>query len=107
MKIKIREKLQKYSGKSFQAKLFADFLKYGNYKVTPERVEVLEYILKLNRYFSADELYLQIRNDKRQISRATVYNTLRLLCMSGFIIKKSAGRNNGYKISDSRIYNIV
>lgn len=67
--------------------IFADFLRKGSYRITPERFEVLEYAFKQSQHFSADELFLAMKSEGSNISRATVYNTLELLVECGLLSK--------------------
>ncbi len=67
--------------------IFTDFLRKGSYRITPERFEVLEYAFRETHHFSADELFLAMKNDGSNISRATVYNTLELLVECGLLSK--------------------
>lgn len=67
--------------------IFTNFLKKGSYRITPERFEVLEYAYEKNEHFSADELYLTMKQNGSNVSRATVYNTLELLVSCGLLAK--------------------
>jgi Fur family ferric uptake transcriptional regulator len=69
------------------SEIFTDFLKKGSYRITPERFEVLEYAFKQTQHFSADELFLTMKSEGSNISRATVYNTLELLVACGLLSK--------------------
>lgn len=69
--------------------IFTNYLKKGPYRVTPERFEVLENAFAQNEHFSADELYLLMKNEGSNISRATVYNTLELLVTCGLLSKQN------------------
>ena len=55
---------------------FTKYLKAGNYRITPERFQVLESVLKNDGHFDADGLFLQLKSSGSKVSRATVYNTL-------------------------------
>lgn len=46
---------------------------------TPQRMAVVNYILKTTTHPSADEVLDKVRNECPTLSRATVYNTLNLL----------------------------
>lgn len=64
------------------------YLRSRGLPLTPERQAVLKQVLAAGRHFQADELYLRLARDKsRQVSRATVYRTLRLLCDCGLVRK--------------------
>jgi Fur family transcriptional regulator, ferric uptake regulator len=76
------------------AAVFNSFLRKGERRLTPERMKVLDYIFISDMNFNADDLFLTMRTEKTRISKATIYNTLRLLCESGLIIKSSKGAKN-------------
>ena len=72
------------------------FLKIGNHRITPERFEVLDYAIEREDHFSADELYLKMKNGKSNVSRATVYNSLELLVKCEMLIKRNFGDNKTF-----------
>ncbi len=75
------------------AEVFRDFLKRGKNRITPERFEVLDAALEHDGHFGADDLYVQMKNSKSGISRATVYNTLELLAQCDLLSKRNFGEN--------------
>lgn len=75
------------------AEIFRTFLKRGKYRITPERFEVLDAALDHNGHFGADDLFIQLKNLKSKISRATVYNTLELLAQCDLLSKRNFGDN--------------
>lgn len=75
---------------------FKKFLKTGKHRITPERFEVLDYVIESNDHFSADELYLKMKNGKSNVSRATVYNSLELLVKCNMLIKRNFGDNKTF-----------
>lgn len=52
---------------------------------TPQRIAVVEYVLRSNSHPSADDVLSYARKKCPTISRATVYNTLNLLVERGLI----------------------
>lgn len=70
---------------------FSNFLKKGKHRNTPERFKVLDYALEYNGHFGADDLYIQMKTKKSNISRATIYNTLELLVKCGLLAKRNFG----------------
>jgi Fur family ferric uptake transcriptional regulator len=74
--------------------LFHGFLKAGDYRITPERFQVLDAVLSSKGHFDADQLCLKMKSAGQKVSRATVYNTLDLLLESGFISKYRFGENH-------------
>lgn len=59
--------------------IFISYLKKEKHRITPERFEVLDAALEYAGHFSADALFIALKNNKSKVSRATVYNTLELL----------------------------
>lgn len=75
------------------AEIFRTFLKEGKNRITPERFEVLDAALEHDGHFGADDLFIQLKNLKSKVSRATVYNTLELLAQYDLLIKRNFGDN--------------
>lgn len=73
---------------------FEKFLKRGNYRITPERFDVLEAVITTGGHFDVDQLYLKLKSAGSKVSRATVYNTLDLLLQCGLISKYRFGENH-------------
>lgn len=73
--------------------IFREFLKRGKNRITPERFEVMDAAIEYEGHFSADELYLLMKNNKSVVSRATVYNTLELLTQCGLVTLRNFGDN--------------
>lgn len=60
-----------------------DFLISNGHKVTSERLTILETIYGMDNHFDAVELHHQMRNQKHNISLATIYNNLSLYVEAG------------------------
>ncbi|NUN07606.1 MAG: transcriptional repressor [Ignavibacteriaceae bacterium] len=73
--------------------IFREFLKQGKNRITPERFEILDAALEFDGHFSADELYISMKNHKSRVSRATVYNTLELLTQCELLSLRNFGDN--------------
>ncbi|MFZ1519985.1 MAG: transcriptional repressor [Ignavibacteriaceae bacterium] len=73
--------------------IFKSFLKRGKNRITPERFEVLDVALDHQGHFGADDLFIQLKNLKSKVSRATVYNTLELLAQCDLLSKRNFGDN--------------
>lgn len=54
-------------------------------KFTAERAQVLETIIRMDRVFEAEELFLELRKGGMDVSKATVYRTLKLIQDAGII----------------------
>ena len=84
---------------------FKLFLKSGKHRITPERFEVLDYAIGSGNHFTADDLYLEMKNGKSNVSRATVYNSLELLVKCKMLAKRNFGDNKTFYESSYNIQN--
>jgi Fur family ferric uptake transcriptional regulator len=75
--------------------IFQEYLKTRGLKLTSQRNVIAKKVLGTHRHFSAEELLLDLRGEKRRISKATVYRTLALLEESNLI--NSIDFQRGYK----------
>jgi len=58
---------------------FISYLKDNAHRITNERFLILDAALNMDGHFDADELYLRMKTDYINVSRATVYKTLELM----------------------------
>lgn len=90
-------------------KVFIQYLKDNAHRITNERFLILDAALNIEGHFDADELYLKLKNDYINVSRATVYKTLELMSECNILYKHNFkgdrtryetkyGRNNHYHI---------
>jgi Fur family ferric uptake transcriptional regulator len=80
---------------------FTEFLKEKNYRNTQERFYVLESLVQMSEHFSADDLYIKMKTDQVNVSRATVYSTLDLLTRCGIIVKhRFQGESAHFELAD-------
>lgn len=70
------------------------YLKENKLRATPERIKILDEVMKGTGHFDADELYMKLRTKGIEVSRATVYNTLDVLLECGLISKYRFGENH-------------
>ncbi len=52
---------------------------------TPQRVEIAVILLRKPQHLSADQVMEQLRSAGSKVSKATVYNTLKLFCERGLV----------------------
>jgi Fur family ferric uptake transcriptional regulator len=74
--------------------ILATYLKDNGQRATPERVKILDEVMKGSGHFDADELYAKLRSRNINVSRGTVYNTLDILVKCGLISKYRFGENH-------------
>ncbi|MCK5033897.1 MAG: transcriptional repressor, partial [Calditrichia bacterium] len=56
-------------------KIFVDYLKQNDLKNTPERMVILQEVMKLDKHFEAEDLFEHIKSINIKVSRASIYRT--------------------------------
>lgn len=70
---------------------FTAYLESRKLRKTPERFAILDKIFSTNDHFDIESLYLSLEKDSYHVSRATVYNTIDLLCDCRLVRKHQFG----------------
>lgn len=70
---------------SKEEKIFKEFLKRQNKKLTQPRKIILQEIYAVHNHFDVDFLYEKIHKKYKNVSRATIYRTMPLLMEAGLI----------------------
>jgi Fur family transcriptional regulator, ferric uptake regulator len=98
--------------------IFIKYLKGKGFRITNERLFILDSALKMNKHFDADELYLKMKSEYIRASRATVYKTLDLMSECSILTRHNfkggrsryetkSGKNKHYHILCIRCNKII
>ncbi|MEM9831365.1 MAG: Fur family transcriptional regulator [Bacteroidota bacterium] len=72
--------------------IFVDFLHEKGLRETSPRLTVLRAIDSTNEHFDVNSLFVQMRNDNKEVCRATIYNTVELLLECNLLRKHQFGK---------------
>jgi Fur family ferric uptake transcriptional regulator len=63
------------------------YLELNNHRRTPERYAILDAVYQMDGHFSLEELSSKLENDNFRVSRATLYNAMKLFIELRLVIR--------------------
>ena len=84
-----------------------DYLEKSGRRKTPERYAILDAAMQLKGHFSIDDLSLALANNNFHVSRATLYNTIKLFVNGHLLICHRIQNSTRYEFSrkpESHVY---
>ena len=70
---------------------FRDVLRREGLKYTPQRVVILEEVIKDRGHRECEDIYMALRQNGSHVSRATIYRTMDILVENEFVRKMEIG----------------
>ena len=65
--------------------VFKNFLRTSGKNITPERLDILDEVLKHRGHFKIDDIIIKMSTVEKPVSRATVYRTIKTIEEAGLV----------------------
>lgn len=78
---------------------FTIFMERHRMRKTPERYAILQRVCDMQSDFSVDDLYEAMERSSYHVSRATIYNSLKVLCDAGIVKPDLKGKHIRYALA--------
>lgn len=85
------------SEKELAREQFTKYLTERRLKRTPERYAILDKIYSKKQPFDVESLLADMAGDKYNVSRATIYNTIKILLDCGLLLRYQFGESVKYE----------
>lgn len=78
---------------------FTLFMERHRMRKTPERYAILRRVCDMQANFSVDDLYDAMESSSYHVSKATIYNSLKVLCDAGIVKPNLHGKQFRYELA--------
>jgi len=76
--------------------IFQEYLKRAGLKTTSQRMTLAEKIFQIHHHFTVESLMDELRDKKREISKATIYRILSIMVEAGLLAEHNFGQDSKY-----------
>ena len=87
VRIKTEETVTKDTAKREVKRILTNYLTLNNFRKTPERYAILDAVYSIQGHFTLEELGNKLEKENFRVSRATLYNTMRLFIELRLVVR--------------------